>query len=95
MWLNGMLKTSNPLAENLINNDIDNADVYRMDPEEPSPFENSDNNVVIPELILSCNTEIIRQQVCEKFDLLAPSTQMGIDIFIMVEEYVYKLLSRW
>lgn len=60
MWLNGMLTLSNPLAENLIDNDIHNANVNRMDPKGPSPFENRDSNVVIPELILNHDTEIIR-----------------------------------
>lgn len=50
MWLNGMLSLSNPLAENLIDNDIHNANVNRMNPKMPSPFENRDNNVVIHEL---------------------------------------------
>ena len=50
MWLNGMLTLSNPLAENLIDNDIHNVNVNRMDPKMPSTFENRDNNVVIHEL---------------------------------------------
>ena len=55
-----MLSLSNPLAENLIDNDIHNANVNRMDPKGPSPFENRDSNVVIPELILNHDTESIR-----------------------------------
>ena len=50
MWLNGMLSLSNPLAENLIDNDIHNANVNGMDTKRPLPFENRDNNVVIHEL---------------------------------------------
>lgn len=50
MWLNGMLSLSNPLAENLIDNDIHNANVNGMDAKRPLPFENRDNNVVIHEL---------------------------------------------
>ena len=94
MWLNGMLNPSNPLAENLIDNDIDNAD--GMESEEPLPFENSDNNIVISELNLNCNIKIIWQLLIERFDLLASSTQIGIGISIMVKEHVSEfLLGEW
>ena len=88
-----MLNPSNPLAQNFIDNDIHNAEVYGIDPEGPSPFENSDNNVVIPELNLNRDIRIIWQFVSEGFGLLAPSTQMGVDISIMVKENVFALLS--
>ena len=59
MRLIGVLNSSNSLAENLIGNDIDNAEVYGMDPEGPSSFENSDNNFVTPELNLNRDIKII------------------------------------
>ena len=59
MWLNWVLNPNNPVAENLIDNDIDNAKVYGMDIEGPSPFENSDNNVVTSELNLNRVIKII------------------------------------
>ena len=43
-----MLNPSNPLAQNLFDNNIDNTEVHGMDPEGQSPFENNDNNVVTP-----------------------------------------------
>ena len=96
MWLNGVLNPSNPLAENLIDSDIDNAEACGMDPAGPSPFENSDNNVVTPDLNLSCDIKIIWKFLSERFDLLAPSTQMGIGISIMVKEHVSELLlGEW
>ena len=67
------------LSKSLIDNDTDSANVYVMDPEGPLSFENSDKNVVNPELILNRDIEIIRQLVRERFDSLAPSTQMRID----------------
>ena len=86
MWLNGVLNPSNPLAENL-------AEIYWMDPEGPSSFENSENNVVISELNLNRDIKIIWQFLSGRFDLLAPSTQMEIGISIIVKEYVSELLS--
>ena len=52
MWLSGMLNPSNLLAKNLIDNNIDTAEVYGMNTKGPPSFENSDNDVVIPELNL-------------------------------------------
>ena len=86
MWLNGMLNPSNPSAENLVDNFVDNADLFGVDPEVPLPFENSDDNVIVPEFN-------IQQTVLDQFDLLISSTQMGIDIFVTVKEYIYKLIS--
>ena len=47
--------------------------------------------VVILELNLNCDIKIIWQFLSGRFDLLAPSTQMGIDISVMVEECISKL----
>ena len=33
MRLNGMLKPSNPLTKNLVDNPVDNAEFYEVDPE--------------------------------------------------------------
>ena len=60
MWLNGMLNPSNPLAENLVDNLVDKAESYGFDPEGPSPFKNSGNNVVIPELNITGDLELIQ-----------------------------------
>ena len=64
-----------------------------MDPEQPSPFENSDNNVVISELNLNCDIKISWQFLSERFDLLASSTHMGINISIMIKKHISELLS--
>ena len=65
-----MLNPSNPLVENLVDNLVDNAESYGVDPEGPSTFKNSDNNVVIPELNITDDLELIRQTVLHRFDLL-------------------------
>ena len=89
MWLNDMLNPSNPLVENLVDNLVDKADLFGVDPEGPLPFENSDNNV----FNITGDLELIQQTVLDQFDLLISSTQMGIDIFVTVKEYIYELIS--
>ena len=89
MWLNDMLNPSNPLVENLVDNLVDSADLFGVDPEGPLPFENSDNNV----FNITGDLELIQQTVLDQFDLLISSTQMGIDIFVTVKEYIYELIS--
>ena len=82
MLLNWALNTSNPSPKNLTDNDNKNAEVYGIDSESPSLFENSNNNVaVILELHLNRDIKVIQQLLSERFGLLAPSTQMEIDIF--------------
>ena len=89
-----MISPSNPLAENLIDNLVDNAEFYGVDPEGPSPFESSDdNNVVVPELKITGDIEHIQKTVLDWFDLLKSSTQMGIDVFVTVKENIYELIS--
>ena len=88
MWWNGILNPSSPLAENLVNNLGDNAEFYGVDPEGPWPFESSDNNVVVPELNITVCLELVQKAVLGRFDLLQSSTQIGIDIFVIVKEYI-------
>ena len=93
MGLNGIINPSNPLAENLIDNLVDNAEFYGADPDGPSPFESSDDNVVVPELNITSDIERIQKTVFDRFDLLKSSTQMGIDAFVTVKENIYELIS--
>ena len=88
-----MLNPTTPLAENPVDNLVDNAQSYGVDPKGPPPFENSDNNVAVPELDITDDLELIQQTVLHRFDLLKSSTQMGIDIFVTVKEYIYELIS--
>ena len=56
-----MLSPRNPFTENLVNNFVDNAEFYGVDPESPSPFENRDNNVVVPELNITGDIDLIKK----------------------------------
>ena len=81
------------MAENLLDNLVDNAEFYGVDPEVPSPLESSDdNNVVVPELKVTGDIEHIQKTVLDWFDLLKSSTQMGIDVFVTVKENIYELI---
>ena len=71
-----------------MNNLGDNAEFYGVDPEGPWPFESSDNNVVVPELNITVCLEFVQKAVLGRFDLLQSSTQIGIDIFVIVKEYI-------
>ena len=68
-----------------MNNLGDNAEFYGVDPEGPWPFESSDNNVVVPELNITVCLELVQKAVLGRFDLLQSSTQIGIDIFVIVK----------
>ena len=57
MWINGMLNELNPLAGGQLDDAPQDLEYYGIDSDGPSPFENSDNDVVVPtvacELIIS------------------------------------------
>ena len=94
MWLNGVVNPSNPFAENLLENDIDNGEVYGMDPEGHHHSRTVRTMLLL--LILNRDIKISWQFLNERFDLLAPSTEMGIDISIRVKEHIFELLpGEW
>lgn len=47
MWLNGMMNEDNPLAQERLDEDPDDSQHYGYDPDGPSPFEETNNNVVV------------------------------------------------
>ena len=65
-----MLSPRNPFTENLVDNFVDNAEFYGVDPESPSPFENRGNNVVVPELNITGDIDLIKKTLHGLFDLL-------------------------
>ena len=65
-----MLDPNNPLAVGDIDDEVDNTTGYGVDVDGPSPFENSDNNVVVDPL----QTD---------FDPLNESTEMGVKIHLI------------
>ena len=90
MWVNGMLHEGNPLAHGQLDDMSDDLEIYGVDSGGPSPFEDSDNNV-IPPVTLSVD---VQSYVQERIDPLVPSTEMGIDIFIMIRQIVEEKIEN-
>ncbi|KXJ09992.1 hypothetical protein AC249_AIPGENE11147 [Exaiptasia diaphana] len=81
MWMNGMMDENNPLANGLLDDDPDCLELYGDDPQGPSPFEDSENNVTVSPVLIH-NGSSIAEKVLEKVDPLKSSTEMGVDIYI-------------
>ena len=77
MWVNGMLHEGNPLAHGQLDDMSDDLEIYGVDSGGPSPFEDSDNNVIIPPVTLPVDVQSVQSYVQERIDLLVPSTEMG------------------
>lgn len=93
MWLNGMLNEENPLTHNSLDETPDDLQYYGYDPEAPSPFENSDNNVVVsPNYTAPNSEEFIR--ALQAINPLRDSNEMGIDLFIEALMLVQQLLNE-
>ena len=80
VWVNNMTNPENPMLTNQPDEMPENAEFYGYDPNGPNPFENSDNAVVVPPLDI-LNVADIQSQVLAVIDPLAPSHEMGIDIY--------------
>ena len=87
MWVNGMLNEENPLAHGQVDEDPDVLEFYGVDPDRPSPFEDSNNNVVVPPVTLPVEHQSIQANVLEQIDPLM-SSQMGIDIYTEIHQIV-------
>ena len=68
-WMNGMMNPENPLSHGELDNDPEDFCVYDEDPEGPSPFENSDNNVVVSPINID-NSALVESIVLEAVDPL-------------------------
>lgn len=80
MWLNGMMNAENPLAHEGLDDTPDDLQFYGYDPNGPSPFEDSDNNVVVSPIYHETTAEILT--ILQTVDPLRPSTEMGIDVYL-------------
>ena len=61
--------------------DPDDLAVYGIDPAAPSPFDDNENNVVVPPVNLPGDNQLIQSYVEHRSNPLMPSTEMGIDIY--------------
>lgn len=93
MWANGMLHQDNPLARGELDylEDYD-LEMYGYDPNEPSPLEQMDNNVIVEPIEVN-NKEIIRSFVSQTIDPLRHSPDMGVDIYTEVIDMILQFHS--
>lgn len=81
MWINGMLHENNPLSHGDLDEDPYELAFYGYDPQVPSPFDDSDNNVTVPQIDIPKEDEVL-QILNQGIDPLMSSTDMGIDIYM-------------
>ena len=92
LWHNGMLDSNNPLSYGALDEDPQDLDLYAEDPHGPTPFEGSDNNVIVSPVELS-DADAISFSVFQVIDPLAESSEMGIDIFLRALEHIKENFS--
>ena len=91
MWINGMLNEENPLAHDRLDETPEDLQYYGYDPQAPSPFENSDNNVVVSPIYGTPDSEFTR--VLQEVDPLRDSNNMGIDVYLDALTLLQPLLN--
>ena len=94
MWVNGMLNEENPLANGQLDEDPNDLEFYGVDPDGPSPFEDSNNNVVVPPVTLPVEHQSVQGKVLEQIDPLSSSTEMGIDIYTKIHHIVKESIEN-
>ena len=83
-----------PLAHGQLDDMSDDLEIYGVDSGGLSPFEDSDNNVIIPPVTLPVDVQSVQSYVQERIDPLVPSTGMGIDIFVMIRQIVEEKIEN-
>ena len=53
------MNNENPLANNVLDENPEDMQLYGYDPDGPSPFEDSDNDVVVPPVVIQHHSEIL------------------------------------
>ena len=82
-----VLIEESPLAHGQLDEDPNDLEFYGVDPDGPSPFEHSNNNVVVSPATLPVEHQSLQANVLEQIGPLTSSTQMGIAIKLMTEYY--------
>ena len=92
LWHNGMSDSNNPLSNGALDEDRRDLDLYTEDPHGPTPFEGSDNNLIVAHVEFS-DADAIYSSVIQLIDPLAESSKMGIDIFVRALEHIKENFS--
>ncbi|CAB4006490.1 hypothetical protein AWC38_SpisGene3841 [Paramuricea clavata] len=80
VWINSILNADNPLLPGQPDPLPENAEFYGFDPHGPNPFDESDNDVVVHPINIENATDI-QSEILQVVNPLAPSNEMGIDIY--------------
>ncbi len=92
MWLNGMMNPNNPLSAGEVDEVPEDISIYGDDPQGPSPFEDSENNVVVEPVNIE-SADLIRSLALQVMNPLDQSSEMGIDIYTKALQHVEKVLN--
>ena len=92
MWLNGMMNEENPLSHDMLDGNPEDLQYYGYDPDGPSPFEETDNNVVVAPINIEHDLEV--RTILQTIDPLRHSNEMGIDVYVEALALVENVLSR-
>ena len=71
-----------------LDEDPNDLEFLGVDPDGPSPFEDSNNNVVLPPVTLPAEHQSVQTKFLKRMDLLMPSMQMGIDNYTNIHQTV-------
>lgn len=95
LWINGMLKQNNPLVNGGLDDDPDDIRFYGEDPDGPTPFEDSDNCVIVsPVQVPQVNMEELNIHLTQSIDPLKLSSCFGMDIYIDAMQYVMQIMEQ-
>ena len=83
MWMNGMPFDDNPLSHGGLDEDPDDLVFYGRDPQGPSPFDDSDNDVTVSPIEILKQDEVL-QILKQEIDPLKSSIDIGMDVYINV-----------
>ena len=82
----------NPLANDRIDENPEDLQFYGYDPDGPSPFEDTDNNVVVLPVVIQHGSEVL-EFFRRSLDLLKPSNEMGIDVYVEMLRLIENVLD--
>lgn len=89
-----MLNEDNPLVHGQLDKDPDDLEFYGVDPDGPTPFEDINNNVIVPQVTLPVEHQSVQTKVLERIDPLMSSMQIGIDIYINIHQIVRESIEN-
>ncbi|XP_031554524.1 uncharacterized protein LOC116291493 [Actinia tenebrosa] len=93
LWLNGIMHADNPLTKGKLDEDPVDFQHYGQDPDAPSPFDESENNVQVPPINLD-HADDITVKLQQNINPLGSSTEMGIDIYLEALKFVENFISE-